>query len=178
MNCGIRPAVSDDLPVLVELLRLKAEFDGCPEAFQADAEALGGAWFAAPPRAYALVAECEGRLVGLATYYDTFSTFTGKPGVWLDDLFLLDEYRGRGIGRKLMSTLAREAIARGCARMEWTAALSNTRGLAFYEDLGASVGHSTRYVRLTGESIQELSRETPLSTPREASVPASDSYSN
>ena len=100
-----------------------------------------------------------GQLVGLATYYPTFSTFLARPGLWLDDLFVDEEYRSRGVGMALMARLARIAEGRGCGRIEWTAAADNERGIAFYERCRASVRHGTRYIRLPREGIERLAKE-------------------
>ena len=122
-------------------------------------DSLRQAWFSDPPKAFALVAEADGELVGLATYYPTFSTFQARPGLWLDDLFVREEHRGRRVGLTLMARLARIAEDRGCGRIEWTVALSNERGIAFYERHHASVRHGSRYVRLTREGVELLARE-------------------
>ena len=159
MQPVIRHAVEADLSAVIALLRRKAEFDGCPDALEATPDALAEAWFANPPRAFALVADLDGQLVGLATYYPTFSTFLARPGLWLDDLFVHAEHRSCGVGLALMSRLARIAEERGCGRIEWTVALSNERGIVFYERHHASVGHGTRYVRLTREGIARLARQ-------------------
>ena len=158
MQPVIRHVVEADLPAVLGLLRLKAEFDGCPDALEASPDRLRQAWFSTPPRAFALVADIGGRLVGLATYYPTFSTFLARPGLWLDDLFVREGYRNRGVGLALMARLARVAEERGCGRIEWTVALGNERGIAFYERHHASVRHGARYVRLASDGIGRLAR--------------------
>lgn len=158
MHPIIRHAVAADIPTIMELLHLKADFDGCPDAFEATPDSLGEAWFSDPPKAFVLVAEVNGQLVGVATYYPTFSTFLARPGLWLDDLFVREEYRSRGVGEALMVRLARIAEERGCGRIEWTVASMNARGIAFYERHHASVHHATRYVRLTREGIERLAK--------------------
>lgn len=155
----VRHAVAADISAIMDLLRLKADFDGCPDAFDATPASLGEAWFSDPPKAFALVAEVNGQLVGVATYFPTFSTFLARPGLWLDDLFVREEYRSRGVGEALMTRLARIAEERGCGRIEWTVAARNVRGVAFYERHHASVRHDTRYVRLSLEGIARLARE-------------------
>jgi GNAT superfamily N-acetyltransferase len=156
MKSLIRHATEADMPAIMELLVLKSEFDGCPDAFRATPEALRQAWFSESPKAFVLIAVLDGRVVGLATYYPTFSTFLGQPGLWLDDLFVQEEHRSRGIGQELMTRLARVAQERGCGRVEWTVALRNERGIAFYERHEASVSHGARHVRLTREGIERL----------------------
>jgi GNAT superfamily N-acetyltransferase len=158
MTAQIRHAIESDMSEVMDLLRRKAEFDGCPEAFRATVEALKQAWFSEPRRASALVAEVDGRLVGLATYFPTYSTFLARPGLWLDDLFVAASHRNRGIGRALMSRLARIAEELGCGRIEWTVASGNDRGIAFYEREGAAIHQNTRPVRLSREGIERLAR--------------------
>ncbi len=161
MNPIIRDAVAADVPKIMELLRLLADFDGCPDAFEATPDSLSEAWFSDPPKACVLVAEVDRQLVGLATYYLTFSTFLSRPGLWLDDLFVRAEYRSRGVGEALMMRLARIAEERGCSRIEWMVDSRNARGIAFYERHHASVRHTYRYVRLTREGIERLASGKP-----------------
>jgi GNAT superfamily N-acetyltransferase len=158
MTPQIRPATDSDMPSVMELLRQKAEFDGCPESFRATPEALRSAWFSDPPRAAVLVAEVDGLLVGLATYFATFSTFLARPGLWLDDLFVTAPHRNQGIGRALLNRLGRIADEYGCGRIEWTVATRNDRGIAFYEREGASINHNVRYVRLARDGIERLAQ--------------------
>lgn len=152
----LRPAVESDIPLILDFIARKAEFDGVPEMVEATAEKLRHTLFADPPLAYVLLAEIEGQAVGFASYYFTFSTFLARPGLWLDDLFVTPEVRGRGIGRALLARLADLARARGCGRIEWTAAVTNDRGLAFYRRNGASVREGTRLCRLNAEAIDRL----------------------
>jgi GNAT superfamily N-acetyltransferase len=107
----IRQGTEVDLPPIMELIRWKAEFDGCPDTLEATADQLREAWFSDPPRAHVLIAELDGRVVGIATYFQTFSTFLARPGIWLDDLFVREESRSRGVGKALMEGLARIARA-------------------------------------------------------------------
>jgi GNAT superfamily N-acetyltransferase len=155
----VRHAVEADLPAMMDLLRLKAEFDRCPDALEATPDLLREAWFSAAPKAFVLVADVNGLLVGLATYYSTFSTFLAKPGLWLDDLFVREGYRSRGVGLALMARLARIAEERGCGRIEWTVGLHNERGIAFYERHHASVRHGARYVRLNRDGVGRLAKK-------------------
>jgi GNAT superfamily N-acetyltransferase len=155
----VRHAVEADMAAIMELLRLKAEFDGYPDALEATPQLLREAWFSDPPRAFVLVAEIDGLVVGLATYYSTFSTFLARPGLWLDDLFVREGYRSRGVGLALMARLARIAEQNGCGRIEWTVGLKNERGIAFYERHQASVRHGARYVRLNRDGVEELAKK-------------------
>jgi GNAT superfamily N-acetyltransferase len=153
---SIRPATPADLPAVMSLIRKKAEFDGCPEAFQATPEALSQAWFADPPRGFVLVADIGDELVGVATYSHTFSTFVGRPGIWLDDLFVREECRGRGLGHRLITELARIAVGGGFGRIEWIVSAGNDRGLAFYERQQATISPTARYARLNQAALERL----------------------
>jgi GNAT superfamily N-acetyltransferase len=153
----IRHGTEADLPAIMRLIRQKAEFDGCPDALEATPDALRRAWFSEHPRGYVLIAVLDGRAVGIATYFPTFSTFLARPGLWLDDLYVVEECRSLGIGRDMLAALARIARERGCGRVEWTVALDNDRGIAFYERHGAAVRHLSRCVRLNREGIERLS---------------------
>jgi GNAT superfamily N-acetyltransferase len=153
---SIRPATPADLPAVMGLIRKKAEFDGCPEAFQATPEALSQAWFSDPPRAFVLVADLDGDLVGVATCYHTFSTFVGRPGIWLDDLFIREEFRGRGVGHSLITELARIAVDGGFGRIEWIVSASNEHGLGFYERHHAAISPTARYARLNQAALERL----------------------
>jgi GNAT superfamily N-acetyltransferase len=156
METTIRLACETDMPAVMELLVLKAEFDGCRDALVATEEQLRQAFFSAPPKAQVLLALVDGQAIGLATYFPTFSTYVGKPGIWLDDLYVREGYRGRGIGKALMARLAQLAEDLGCGRIDWTVALSNDRGIAFYERHGARVHHAGRCVRLGADAIERL----------------------
>jgi GNAT superfamily N-acetyltransferase len=157
MTTQIRNATAADMPAIMDLLRAKAEFDGWADGFIASADDLRDAWFGqSPPKGFVLLAEIEGLVVGIAAYFETFSTFLARPGLWLDDLYVQDAYRSRGVGAALMSALARLALARGCGRIEWTVALRNDRGIAFYERQGSVVRQQTRFVRLDAAGIERL----------------------
>ena len=98
----IREVQEAELPALFALIQAKAEFDGFPESLKATVESLRGALFSPTPHAHALVAEVDGELVGMATYYAIFSSFIVRPGLWMDDLFVYEKARGQGIGEALI----------------------------------------------------------------------------
>jgi GNAT superfamily N-acetyltransferase len=164
-NVTIRQAVVDDVPLILDFIIKKAGFDGAPQAVRATPERLRQTLFADPPMAHILIAEIEGRPVGFASYFLTYSTFLARPGFWLDDLFVDDEMRGRGVGTALLADLARLAQSRGCERIEWTAAAANRRGLDFYRRHGAVVREATRLCRLEAEAIDRLVRATEGESP-------------
>lgn len=155
----VRPALEADLPAVMELLALKAEFDGCRDALVATEEQLRQAFFSPSPKAHVLLAVVDGQAIGMATYFPTFSTYLAKQGIWLDDLYVRESDRSQGVGRALMTALARAAKRLGCGRIEWTVALSNEQGIAFYERHGATVRHLSRCVRLGADAIDRLAAE-------------------
>jgi GNAT superfamily N-acetyltransferase len=152
----IRPVREEELPNLLALIRAKAEFDGCPESLQATVESLREALFSPKPLAHALVAEVDGKLVGMATYYAIFSSFIAKPGLWLDDLFIYPEARNRGIGEALVRRLSSIAKFAGCGRIDWHVSNFNERGKQFYLRIGATISERSRLVRLNEKRIHEL----------------------
>jgi GNAT superfamily N-acetyltransferase len=159
METIIRVASEADLPAVMDLLAQKAEFDGCRDAFVATEEQLRQAFFSPSTKAQVILAVIDGKAIGLATYFPTFSTYLAKPGIWLDDLYVREGYRSRGVGKALMASLARTAKVLNCGRIEWTVALSNDRGIAFYERHGAAIHHHIRCVRLGAEGIERLAQE-------------------
>ena len=154
----IRHVEQAEIPQLFALLQAKAAFDGCPESLRATAGTLHDAIFAERPLAQALVAEIDGRLVGMATYYSIFSSFIAKPGLWLDDLYVYQEYRSQNIGRRLMERLCRIARDNGCGRVDWHVSSFNERGIKFYRSIGATVCEKARLVRLGESAIRELAQ--------------------
>lgn len=152
----IRSVLKSELTQLLALIRAKAVFDGCPETLRATKESLREAIFAPHPRACALVAEVDGQIVGMATYYSTFSSFIAKPGLWLDDLFVYDEFRGFGVGEALVKRLCVIAKAGGCGRVDWHVSAFNERGQKFYRRIGASISEKARLVRLDEAQIGAL----------------------
>jgi GNAT superfamily N-acetyltransferase len=152
----IRPVLKSEVPELLSLLRGKAEFDGSLQSLVATTETLQEALFSERPSAYALVAEVDGKLVGMATYYAIFSSFIVRPGLWMDDLFVYESYRGRGIGEALVRELCRVAQTGGCARLDWVVSAANERGKKFYSRIGATIFEKGRLVRLNEERINAL----------------------
>lgn len=137
MAITIAPITPNEIPALIELIRKLAQFEKLEHEFTATPELLQTAFFGAQPSAAALLARVDGEPAGYAIYFSTFSSFTGRPGVWLDDLFVLPKFRKQGLGRKLIEAVAKIAAERGCARFEWLALDWNERALEFYRGLGA-----------------------------------------
>jgi GNAT superfamily N-acetyltransferase len=155
----VREVDESELPTLFELIKAKAKFDGCPESLKATVESLRDALFSAKPLAHALIAEIDGRIVGMATYYSIFSSFISKPGLWLDDLFVFEHSRGRGVGEALIRRLCTLAKAGGCGRIDWLVSNFNERGKKFYHRMGATIIEHERLVRLTAEQIEILATQ-------------------
>lgn len=153
---NIRHVYESELPALLDLIRAKAEFDGCPESLKASVESLREAIFSSKPLAYALVADVDGKIVGMATYYSIFSSFISKPGLWLDDLFVHEQFRNVGIGEALVQRLCSIAKAGGCGRVDWHVSNFNERGKKFYQRIGASISEKARLVRLAETQINAL----------------------
>lgn len=149
----IRQANLSDIPTIVELLRLKAEFDGCPESIEATPFKLENTLFCENPLAFVLLAEIDGNPIGFATYHRIYSTFQAQPGIWLDDLYIKAEYRGHGAGEALIIRLCQIAQEIGAFRIDWTVATDNARAIKFYERMGAKIREKVRLCRLEPEAI-------------------------
>jgi GNAT superfamily N-acetyltransferase len=103
-----------------------------------------------------MVAERDGRMVGFALFFQTFSTFVGRPGIWLEDLFVVREERGKGIGRLLLARVAEIAVARGCGRLEWSVLDWNSPAIGFYKKLGAAAMDDWTTYRVAGDALAAL----------------------
>ncbi|MGA3354660.1 MAG: GNAT family N-acetyltransferase [Acidimicrobiales bacterium] len=154
----IRPATRADVPVLVELIGELAEFERAREEVRIDVELLERALFGLEPSAFAKVAADGDHVVGMALYYRSFSTWTGRPGIYLEDLYVRPTHRGAGVGKALLASLARLALDEGCARLEWSVLYWNEPAIAFYRSIGAvATDEWTRY-RLDGPALGDFAR--------------------
>jgi GNAT superfamily N-acetyltransferase len=152
----IRPAAPADVPGIHDLLLELAEYERLVHAVQATPDSLREALFGPHPAAAAMVAETEGQLIGYALYFVTYSTFVGRPGIYLEDLYVQPRARGRGIGRQLLEAVARVAVERKCGRLEWTVLDWNRPSIDFYERLGAEAMAAWKLYRLTGAALAAL----------------------
>ena len=153
----IRPAGEGDVPVILALIRGLAEYEKArPEDLPVDEAALRESLFGAQPAAEVLLADVEGETAGFALFFHNFSTWQGRRGLYLEDLFVRPEMRGRGIGQALLRELARIATDRGCARMEWAVLDWNTPAIDFYASLGAVPMDEWTVFRLTAPAIARL----------------------
>lgn len=159
MTVSIRFAERSDVPVIAELIRGLARFEKLEHEVTMTEERLDKALFGPKPYAETLLAEEGGKAVGFALFFHNFSTFLAKPGIYLEDLFVLPEQRGKGIGRALLERLAQIAVERDCGRLEWAVLDWNRDAIAFYERLGAKPNSEWTVYRLTGEPLHALAGE-------------------
>ena len=155
----IDPAQPSDVPEILGLIRELADYENLASLCQATEEDIGSALFASPPAAEVLVARTvdqTAKAAGFALFFETFSTFLGRRGVWLEDLFVRREYRGAGLGKELLIAVAAIAVTRGCARFEWSVLDWNTAAIGFYERVGAVIMPDWRIARVTGDALQQL----------------------
>ncbi|HEX6422269.1 MAG TPA: GNAT family N-acetyltransferase [Acidimicrobiales bacterium] len=152
----IRPARPGDEGEILRLIRALADYEREPDAVEATAEGLRAHLFADASRVFAHVAERGGRVVGMAVWFLNFSTWTGRHGIYLEDLFVQPDARGAGVARALVRALAAEAAARGCARMDWAVLDWNEPAKAFYRRLGARHDAGWEPWRLDGEALAAL----------------------
>jgi GNAT superfamily N-acetyltransferase len=154
----IRAATIDDVPAIAELIRALAEYERLSdEAVFSDGD-LREALFGERRYAEVLLAEDQGEVVGFALFFHNFSTFLSKPGIYLEDIFVRPELRGRGYGKALLGELARIAIERGCGRLEWSVLDWNEPSIAFYRSLGAVAMDEWTVYRLSGDALKILSK--------------------
>jgi len=155
---ALRRAVRADVPEILRLIRALAEYEKLTHEVVATEAALTETLFGARPAAEVLLAEEDGRAVGFALFFQNFSTFLGKPGIYLEDLFVDPAFRGRGIGRELLRAIARVAVERGCGRFEWAVLDWNEPAIGFYKSLGAKPMGDWTVMRLTGAALKELAQ--------------------
>ena len=156
----VRPAREPDIPAIFRLIRALAEYEKLLAAVVATERDFREALFPAPPgtrpAAEALLAFSGETVVGFALYFMTFSTFLGRPGIYLEDIFVEPEYRGRGFGRALLKRIASIAVERRCGRVEWSVLTWNQPSIDFYLRLGAEAMEEWRTFRLTGVALDRL----------------------
>lgn len=156
MTVTIRPATATDVSVMLGFVRDLAAFEKQPDAVEATEAMLHDALFGTHPAAEALIADLDGRAVGFAIFYLTFSTWTGKRGIWLDDLYIAPAARGQGAGAALLQALAGIAIDRGYARFEWWVLDWNTPAIDFYRAKGAIAQDEWTVQRVDGAALRTL----------------------
>jgi GNAT superfamily N-acetyltransferase len=159
MTLTIRPARPDDAETLVALVRELATYEKLEEYACATSEALRTHLFGPRPAAEAILAEVDGAPVGFALFFTTFSTFRGQPGLYLEDLFVRESHRGRGIGKALVATVAQAAVNRGYGRLEWSVLDWNEPAIGFYRGLGARPMDEWTVYRIDEEPLLRLAAE-------------------
>ncbi len=153
---SVRPAREDDVELIYSLIVALAEYERAPDEVVGTPELLHRWLFGAEPAAEALIGEVDGAPVGFALFHGTFSTWECRPGLWLEDLFVLPEYRRFGVGGRLLGNVARVAVERGYTRVSWTALDWNAMALSFYRKIGATVLDEWTNHRLSGATLQAV----------------------
>ena len=160
MNFEIRTTTEADVPIILSLIRELAEYERSPDAVVATEAGLRDVLFGANRSAEVLLGLENGEPVGFAVYFYNFSTWLGRPGLYLEDLFVRPDVRGKGYGRALLERLAQIALERGCGRMEWAVLDWNDPAIQFYRKLGAEPMNEWTVFRLTKEGIAKLANGT------------------
>ncbi len=155
-NFKIRQAVREDVPRIFDLIQALAEYEKLTHQVTATAEELKQHLFGDRIYAEAIVAEYDGKTVGFALFFPNYSTFLTKPGIHLEDLFVLPEYRRRGMGKAMLSYLGKLALTRDAGRLEWSVLDWNQSAIAFYRSMGAEILPDWRICRVTDTALQAL----------------------
>jgi len=156
---NIRKATPDDIPLILEFIRELAEYERAPAEAVATPDDLRRDGFSGEPRFFVEIAEWDGEPAGFALWFFNYSTWQGKPGLYLEDLFVRPRFRKKGIGKALLVHLARVAVEKGCGRYQWQVLDWNTPAVEFYESLGARVMKEWLTMRVTGEALEKLAEQ-------------------
>ncbi|MFK0729619.1 MAG: GNAT family N-acetyltransferase [Gloeotrichia echinulata GP01] len=157
-NLILRFAEPDDCTVLFDLIQQLAEYEKLSHAVTGNVMALKEHLFGSPRYVEAILAEYAGQAVGFALFFPNYSTFLTKPGIYLEDLFVLPEYRRQGIGKALLTKLAQIAVERDCGRLEWSVLDWNVSAQAFYRSMGATILDDWRICRVTEAGLTKIVR--------------------
>jgi hypothetical protein len=150
---ALRPAQPSDAAVIVELIRELAAYEKLEHLVVATPESIAPHLFGPRPAAEVVLAEAEGRVAGFALFFTNFSTFLGRPGLYLEDLYVRPAFRGLGLGRALLEHLGALAVQRGCGRFEWSVLDWNEPAIEFYRRMGAELLPDWRICRITGAAL-------------------------
>jgi GNAT superfamily N-acetyltransferase len=156
MATSIRTATAADVPLILSFVRALAVFERAPDAVTATEAGLLRDGFGPNPIYYCLIADHDGQPAGFALYFFNYSTWMGRPGIYLEDLFVHPEFRGLGIGKMLLQQVAAIAIQKGCLRLQWEVLDWNTPAIDFYKAMGAEFLDEWRNVRVGGEALDRL----------------------
>lgn len=159
MSVSIRPAIAADLPLIASLIRALAAYEKLAHEVRFDEAVLGEKLFGPRPYAEVLIGEVDGAPQGFALFFHNFSTFEGKPGIYLEDLFVTPEARGSGLGTALLAELARLTVERDCARLEWSVLDWNEPSIGFYKSLGARAMDGWTGMRVEGDALVVLAQK-------------------
>jgi GNAT superfamily N-acetyltransferase len=154
----LRAATRADVPDILRLIRALAEYEKLAHEVVATEAALADSLFGPRPAAEVLLAEDGGRAIGFALFFQNYSTFLAKPGLYLEDLFVEPTSRGHGVGKALLKAVARLAVERGCGRFEWAVLDWNEPAIGFYKSLGAKPLADWTVMRVTGEALRRLAQ--------------------
>jgi GNAT superfamily N-acetyltransferase len=160
MGTAIRSAIAADVAQILVFIRALATFERAPDAVVATEEGLLHDGFGPNPYYSCLIAEHDGQPAGFALFFYNYSTWMGRPGIYLEDLFVLPEFRGMGIGKALLQRVAAVALEKGCERLQWEVLDWNTPAIDFYSAMGAEFLDDWRNVRLSGDAIKRLAEKT------------------
>ncbi|HET7715858.1 MAG TPA: GNAT family N-acetyltransferase [Bauldia sp.] len=156
MTTAIRPARPDDTPVILDLIRGLAEYERLAHKVEATGDGLAAALFCDAPRVFCDLAEVDGEIAGFALWFYTFSTFVGRHGIYLEDLFVRPAFRGRGLGGALVRRLARRCVEENLGRLEWSVLDWNEPAIQFYRALGAHLLDDWTMCRVDGKALRAL----------------------
>jgi GNAT superfamily N-acetyltransferase len=156
MTISIRAATSDDVPTVALLIRALSQYEKLEHEVTMTEDKLRATMFGPRSYAEAVLAEEDGKAVGFALFFHNYSTFLAQPGLYLEDLYVPESHRGKGIGKALLAHLAKIAVERNCGRMEWAVLDWNVDAIGFYEKLGAKPKSDWTVYRLVGDSLNRL----------------------
>jgi len=156
LSLSIRPAIEADLDLIIGFIRALADYERLADEVRLDRDVLATHLFGTAPKAEVLIAERDSVAVGFALFFYNFSTFEGRPGIYLEDLFVSPEARGSGAGKALLAALATLALERGCARLEWSVLDWNMSAIEFYRSLGAKSMNEWTINRVDGAALSAL----------------------
>lgn len=160
----IRTATEDDVPAILSLIKELAEYERLSDEVVATEDGIRQALFGQRPVAEAIIGDYDGVPIGFALYFNNFSTFLGKPGIYLEDLYVQPDHRGNGFGRKLLAYVAHQAKERNCGRLEWAVLDWNEPAIDFYKRIDAVPMDDWTVYRLMGDALDNLANENPTSS--------------
>ncbi len=155
----LRPASAADLPLILSFIRQLADYEHLLDQVTATESSLRDSLFGPRPSAEVIIAECGAEPAGFAVFFHSYSTFRGRPGLYLEDLFVAPRWRGRGLGRRLLAELARIAVERECPRFEWSVLDWNEQALRVYRAVGARAMDEWTVQRLEGDALRALAAQ-------------------